>query len=106
MILVLIEILFNHNAFFIKGVPIRRPELIQLIRDGNEITAYNEHGSDVTKEVLTRLIFKQYLLAPQVLIILDFISQEVDEEVLYNVIRAGDIFNYLERKSRMWGSQC
>lgn len=98
----LIKVIYNHHSYFVDGAPINRLELNQKIKDGNEILAFNEHGTEVTREVLARLIFREFVLTPQMGVILDLISQEVDEEVLYNVIYAGDIASYLARKQRQF----
>jgi hypothetical protein len=94
-----LHIVLRGTDMLINGQIKRYPQILKAIKEGADIYAVNEHGEESTALLLTRLAFRDHLICFRGDLIANFISQEIDEEVLYSVIRAGGIENFMLRRA-------
>lgn len=94
-----LRIVLRGTDMLINGQIKRYPQILQSIKEGAEIFVTNEHGEEATSLLLTRLAFRDHLICFRGDLIANFIAQEIDDEILYSIIRAGGIENFMLRRS-------
>jgi len=93
----LINITYNGKNYFVSGKVYNLENIMDKIKAGNEIRVLNEYDVDITKEVLAEIALRDYFLNRKNYILLEFIANYVEEEVLYQIIHCSNLQIFMDR---------
>ena len=80
--------------------PISKKQIIDYIKNDNEVYVETDEGYDITKEFLIKTAFGSKLNKPigTEWHLMDYLIYAMSIDEIYDIIRAGGIENYLRRK--------
>ena len=91
----------NGGTKFIRGAIVYTLDMIKKdILAGYEVKIINEHGIDVTKEVLIKLAFGNMMNANRRQLMHDFLEMVLEEDMLLEIIERGGAEQYMEKTKR------
>lgn len=91
----------HENYSYHRGAEVyNKKQVIDFIKQGREVTIVDSNGIEITKEFKYQEAFGGHLVKPKNkddFLILDFMIQNVDEDLIEDIIQAGGIENWLIR---------